>query len=261
MYQIIGSTGFLGSHLLRYLSDASALSIDLSQPITHSFKAGEHVVICAAITDVEKCFQDRAFSNLVNVAGTKVLLDRIRMAGAIPVFFSSDYVFGNNEIHGEDDLRTPTTVYGQQKVEIENYIQSHFKDFLIFRTSKLMSRTAHPKNILFPVLRELAAGKKIACLEDQWINPVFVEDIAEVLMQKDINGIFHLGTKRIFTRVELGRFLAQSLRYNSDLVIPEKMKAFSETRPSRNLLNCEKIAFAFCEIEEALPDLGKLALT
>jgi dTDP-4-dehydrorhamnose reductase len=261
MYKIIGSTGFLGSHLLKSLSDASALSVDLTQPINHSFKAGEHVLICAAITDVEKCFQDRALSNQVNVAGTKALLDRIQMAGAIPVFFSSDYVFGNNEIHKENDPRTPTTIYGQQKAEIEDYIESRFNDFLIFRTSKLMSRTAHAKNILFPVIRELAAGRRINCLEDQWINPVFVEDIATILKTRTLNGTFHLGTKRTFTRVELGRFLAQSLGYNSDLILAVKMKAFSEIRPSHNLLNCEKIAFTFCEIEEALPDLRKIALT
>jgi hypothetical protein len=65
MYQIIGSTGFLGSHLLKNLGNASALNIDLTQPITHFFKAGEHVLICAAITDVEKCYRDRTLSNLV----------------------------------------------------------------------------------------------------------------------------------------------------------------------------------------------------
>lgn len=278
---IVGSSGYLGSSLKMILGSENAAvgsadrsRIDFSQSISPSvegwIKSGEyqHVAICAAITDVERCFRDGELSNQVNVTATIELLRIIQRCGAVPIFFSSDYVFPNKAaIHREDDRRAPKTRYGHQKLAIERFIEENFKRFLIFRTSKLMSMTAHPKNILFPVLQSLKSSKPIRCFEDQWLNPVFVEDIAKVVnaaCAKQLSGIFHLGTRQIFTRAELGRFLAKSSGFDPALVQPIKMLdiEFSEPRPTHNTLDCSKIEnaldFHFTEIEAALPHLGAL---
>lgn len=190
--------------------------------------------------------------------------------GAIPVFFSSDYVFRPEaKSYQEQDLRAPETSYGSQKLAVEQYLEQNFENFLIFRTSKLMSKFAQPKNILLPVIRDLAASKPVRCFQDQRLNPVFVEDIAEVLkvaFDRRLRGIYHLGTRRVFTRFELAKFLAVALGYNADLVQSLRMSEvdFSEPRPTHNTLNCDKIetalGFRFTEIEEALPDLRRWVL-
>jgi dTDP-4-dehydrorhamnose reductase len=127
-----------------------------------------------------------------------------------------------------------------------------------------MAKFAHQKNILFPVIRDLANGLSVTCFEDQWINPVFIEDIAEVLkraFQQKLTGVFHLGTRRTFTRVELGEFLAKTLGYDPRLIKYARLSEarFSEPRPSHHLLNSEKVSaildFQFCEIEDAALDL------
>jgi dTDP-4-dehydrorhamnose reductase len=161
----------------------------------------------------------------------------------------------------EIDLRKPQTVYGQQKLLIENYLEENFKNYLIVRTSKLMSKTMHPKNILLPVLQGLALGKSQKCFKDQLLNPVFVEDVTRVLDQafsSNLNGAFHLGTRRIFSRFELAHFLASAFGFNAQLIEPIMMNTiqFSEKRPLNNTLNCAKIEnaldFKFCEIEDAV---------
>lgn len=279
---VIGNSGFLGSYLSSALNDKNLHTdsigrdvIDLSKPIQSDFIQLLHktnynyAVICSAITDVEKCFNDQTLSHQVNVKGTIDLLKVLQDKKITPIFFSSDYVFHSNEaIHTENDSPDPKTCYGQQKLEVENFLENNIENFLIFRTSKLMSKTSHAKNILFPILKNLSANKTTHAFEDQWLNPVFIEDISEVIKRSrdsQLNGIFHLGTRQIFTRYELGQFLASSLGYDPNLIQPIKMQnmTFSEPRPSHNTLNCKKIEnaldFKFTEIADALKELKLLA--
>lgn len=271
---VVGSTGFLGSTLVTNLPSAIGMDrnlLDLSNPISASaanaLKAGDFqfIVICAAITDVEKCFKDRELSNRINVSGTIELLNVIRQTGAIPVFFSSDYVFANRPgPHSEDAPRVPETIYGKQKLEVEQYLEKTFQRYLIFRTSKLISKSAHPRNILFQVVQDLRASKAIRAFEDQYLDPVFVEDIARVVdaaCTHHLNGTYNLGTRRIFTRDELARFLAVSADCDPTLVQAIKITDlnFSERRPNHNTLDCSKIemalGFRFTEVAEGINEL------
>jgi dTDP-4-dehydrorhamnose reductase len=131
-----------------------------------------------------------------------------------------------------------------------------------------MSKTNHPKNILYPIIKNLKERKISNCFEDQFLNPVFVEDIAKVVtnsINEKISGIFHLGTKTLFNRYELGIFLAKNLNYDVQLIKPTSMKdiTFSESRPNNNMLNCALIEttlhFQFCEIEEAFSELKSIS--
>jgi dTDP-4-dehydrorhamnose reductase len=205
------------------------------------------------------------------VVGTKKLLQKIVEAKAVPIFFSSDYVFKYSEKPlRENDEKSPITVYGQQKLEVENFIKANFEQYLIFRTSKLMSKFAHSKNILLPTLKNLANSTPIKLFEDQWLNPVFVEDIAAVIeksIQVNLNGEFHLGTKAVYARAELGRTIAQYLKKNQELIHSILMNevSFSEPRPHHNVLNCEKIEkalnFEFTEIKDGIKELFKTLQT
>lgn len=275
---IVGGTGFLGSALIENINanieTTNRNFLDLSKPLSSEIqdfiksKKFNYIVISAAIADVEKCYQDQILSQQVNVDGIITLLDIVKDTKTTPVFFSSDYVFSaKTSPYEETDQRCPQTVYGRQKLSIENYLENNFKDYLIFRTSKLMSKTRHSKNILLPMLRDLILGKSFKCFEDQLLNPVFVEDIARVLdraFSSNLKGTFHLGTRQIFSRFELGQFLAYSFGFNPKLIEPIKMHTiqFSEMRPANNTLNCTKIEkaldFKFCEIEDALQDLRSI---
>lgn len=278
---IVGSRGFLGSALVENLTKCDILiepvprdSVDLSKSIPESFldtlksKRARYVIICAAITDVERCFLETEFSHRINVTGTIELLEVIKKSGATPVFFSSDYVFKPEAIaHKEYDVRDPRTIYGRQKLSVEHYIETHFDRFLVFRTSKLMSKSSHEKNILLPIIRSLSDSRQIRCFIDQWLNPVFVEDIVRVLeiaFTQDLKGTFHLGTRQVFSRFELGKFLARAMGFDASLIQPIQMTdiKFSEDRPSHNILDCSAVENAlklqFSEIDSAIPALKKI---
>ncbi len=268
---LIGHTGFLGSALHEILSAHFHITItnkellDLSKPVTQEFKdffRAQHfnyVIIAAAISDVEKCYTQQEFSSMVNVSGTQDILNLALSTNTIPIFFSSDYVFsGKNSPYTEEDIPNPQTVYGRQKLMIENFIQDHFKTFLIFRTSKLMSKTNHPKNILLPIIKNLNGGKITRYFSDQHMNPVFIEDIADVIIKAipaKLSGLFHLGTRTYFTRYELALHLAKLKNKDENLIEPMLMSEirFSEIIPTNNMLECKKIKsalnFTFNEVE------------
>lgn len=278
---LVGHTGFLGSHLTHLLKDEFEVTtldksiLDLSKKLSSLLEDHvksnqyDYAIICAAISDVEKCFQNQVLSKQVNVDGMQELLMLLKQYSVMPVFFSSDYVFsGKLNPYNESDTPDPKTIYGNQKLAIEIFMQKHFNNFLIFRTSKLMSKTNHPKNILYPIIKNLREDKISNCFEDQFLNPIFVEDIAKIIkssVNKNISGVFHLGTKKMFNRYELGLFLAEALGYDAHLIKPTSMKdiVFSENRPNNNMLDSSVIErtldFKFCEIEEVLSELKALS--
>lgn len=276
-FLVIGRSGFLGGRLCELLPSATGMDrrlIDLSQPIFPMFRNFlmdgnfTHVLICAAISDVGECFREPESTRQVNVTGTLALCDLIRSSGAVPVFFSSDYVFGNEGApFAEGSPRNPLTVYGRQKLEAEVYLEKNFSNFLVFRTSKLMSKTLHPRSILTPVIENLAAGKVSHCFSDQWLNPVFVEDIAQAIVraaERDLRGFYHLGTRKVLTRFEIGKFLAEVLGRNPALIQPSKVAdlTFAEKRPQHHTLVCAKaerdMGLRFTELEDAVPELRQL---
>ncbi len=230
------------------------------------------MIIAAAITDVEACASNPKQTRAINVEGTFALLDEIKRAQSVPIFFSSDYALepvARLTLLNEESPVQPQTEYGKQKAAVEKYLRENFGKYLIFRTSKLMSRTPHPKSILQAIIRPLTQNQDIRPFHDQWMTPVFVEDIAEVLAHPkltNLSGTFHLATKRVFTRNELTRLIRdQYLPQSRSQITPMSLTEIPtlEKRPHYNTLDASKIAealdFRFREIEEELPAVLDLA--
>lgn len=270
---IIGNTGFLGSFLTSALNRSGFQvdsigreTLDISRPISEKFqefiksKRFTHSLICFAISDVEKCFADQALSHRVNVQGTLELLKVLKENGVMPIFFSSDYVFKpSTTLLSEDDEKFPQTVYGKQKLMVEEYLKINFDEFLLFRTSKLMSKTTHPKNILYETINNIRLEKSMKCFQDQWITPVLLEDIAKIVrlsLDHHLSGEFHLATRQIYSRFELAELLANAFGRGENLINGIKMSdvTFSEPRPTHNILSGKKIESALgFEFQEILP--------
>jgi len=276
---LVGKNSFLGSHLLPALAFPDVVAtgskeLDLSgiskERVDSLFREGKfsHLIVCAAVSDVNQCFFHQKASHAVNVDGLQLLFQSAKEFGVFPIFFSSDYVFGfEGKFFSETDQRKPNTIYGQQKLAIEEFLQTEFQDYLIFRTSKLMSKAAHQRNILFPILESLAKGKEVRCFVDQWITPVFVEDVANAInlcLKNRASGIYHLATNTVFSRYEIARLLASHFAWKEDLIRPIRLRdlEFPEVRSHYNTISSEKmqreLGFRFTEIEESLEELKKL---
>lgn len=272
---IIGKNGFLGSTLTRLLkgecSNLTALDrddLDLTKPLDKTtltklkiFKPN-YVILCASMVGIDDCRSNIESSSMINVHNTIQIIYWSWEVGAIPVFFSSDYVFSDGNLpYKESDQRTPVTIYGEQKKAVEEVLIDSNKPFLVFRSNKLISLEKNPKNLLYSIILSLKNKKEILCFTDQFVNPVFTEDVALILkecIKQNITGVFHLGTKKIYSRFELGKMIAEELNLDGTLV-----KEFSkdnlnllEPRPRNCALNCNKIrsvlGIEFREVKEQL---------
>ncbi len=203
--------------------------------------------MCAAVTDVDKCFRAPAFSEAINVVNTIEVFKLAKKHRVIPIFFSSDYVFAPRRVpYLETDERNPSTQYGRQKLAVEKYLEENFENYLIFRTSKLMSEFSHKKNIISQIVEPLKRSQGVHCFDDQWITPVSVEDASRavgICCKENLTGVFHLGTKQILSRFEIGKIIATKFDFDPSLVQVSKIANSnpSEPRPNYHLLNSQKI--------------------
>ncbi|MGZ3740435.1 MAG: SDR family oxidoreductase [Bdellovibrionota bacterium] len=276
---LISGTGFLGSHLPARLradgidfvasSRAATPALNLERPIRAQlgdwFAAGRftHGVICAAQSDVESCFRDPVLSRRINVDAVAELQECFTECGVKPVFFSSDMVFDcTREFRGEEEAPSPTTEYGRQKTEAERRLRES-GEHLIFRTSKLMAMYPHPRNILSPLVAA-ARGEPFRAFRDQFITPVFVEDVGEALvraLRTQASGTFHLAGERRLSRVELAREVCRFFGGSGEAVEETSIRdaMLSEPRGFFHTLSAEKarkeLGMAFTPLEEGLKRL------
>lgn len=255
---IFGSTGFLGKTFFardfaRPLVAMNRQAYDFTRPITPELREklrasdASTAIILTAISGLDECRQNPSESQAVNVTGTVALLKELKAHNIKPVFFSTDYVFdGQRGMYREGDPTHPVTIYGQHKVQTENFLRENFAKHLILRTSKQVAMRIDSKNLLSELAIKLRAGQKIRCANDNWIAPVFVEDIVQMTLQsidKGLNGTFHIAAEKPCTRFELGLAIADSVGASRALVESCSILdlKFAEIRPPHCTLDSREL--------------------
>ena len=78
-------------------------------------------------------------------------------------------------------------------------------------------------------LNTLAKSKSALFIDDQFNNPISVEDcskIIDILISNKCNGIFHAGTNKVISRYDFAKIIATNSNYDSDLIKPISSKEF-----------------------------------
>jgi len=265
---IIGASGFIGRHLYNYFSEKSAETIgtycnssntnsnlryfDLRKPnlknLESDLKKHKHVFICSAITRPDECKIKEKESREINVTGTKDLILQCFDNNLAPIFFSSEYVFnGENGNYKESDKKTPNTVYGCQKAEIEDFLLSTRNSrCLIIRLGHIFGLEKNDKTIITSIAEQLIAGKTLNCAKDQIFNSTYVGDLTELLdisLQKNLNGLYNLVTPETHSRYELASIIKSELDIKSGVILPCSIKdfKFADNRPLNMSLDSGKI--------------------
>ncbi len=233
-YLIIGASGFIGSSIYNYCRlnglevygtcyrnnkgnsfiefDQTHESLsDLFLKININEYKGFVVIMCAANTSLDSCKRDEKESRLLNVLSTERLIDEAAFRGMKPVFLSSEAVFdGRKGLYNESDKPNPITVYGKQKLEVENYIRK-LDSYLIFRISRAVSSIPGRRDIFDEFYQAILRDKEIVCLKDQSFNPTDVTDIAKFIVnacEMGLNGLYHISNGDYVTRSELAKKFA-----------------------------------------------------
>lgn len=204
------------------------------------------IVNFAAYTNVEQaelqkddqdgiCFQ-------VNVLGAKNIADLAKQFDKHLVQISTEYVFdGKKEMspYTEDDTPNPINWYGKTKYLGEQKVLESGGKAVVMRISMPYSAKYElKKDVARFFLDQLKAGKEVKAVEDQWITPTLVNDIADglkVLLENNSVGIYHVSGKDSVTPLEFVKTIAETFALDYSLISGVSLDEFNETKKAKLL--------------------------
>ncbi len=214
---ITGATGLFGHGLVQVFSAGHTVypltraDADLTKAdeVRSAFlKIRPEVIIhAAAIPDLDVCETDPAKAYLVNVHGTRHVVDAAPDIGAAIAYISTDAVFDGKKQtpYRESDPTLPPTVYGRTKLRGEQIVQG-LPNHWVFRVSVLFG-PGRP-NFIEKVLRRIAAGERFEVAADQLGSATYTLDAAQKIMEVTAArcyGIYHFSNSGSCSRFELAR--------------------------------------------------------
>lgn len=273
---IIGSTGQLGSDLVKVLQEAgsyqviplSHAEIECTKPdsvrtaLTRS--CPQVVVNCAAFVRVDKCEDKPEEAFLVNALGALHVARSCTELNALCVYISTDYVFDGKkgEPYTEEDRPCPINVYGTSKLAGEYLVSQACPRWLIVRMASLfgkMGARGKGGNFVETILAKARAGEHLRVVNDIRMSPTYTYDAAQVLeglIRQEATGIFHVTNSGSCTWYEFARKVVDLVGIETTL----ESAASSEypTRASRpknsSLISARLLGSALRSWEEALRD-------
>lgn len=218
---ITGSTGLFGNGLVQVISrrhEVFALGhadADITQfeEVRAAFlKLRPEVVIhAAAIPSPDVCEAEPAKAYLVNVHGTRHVVEAAKEIGAAVAYISSDAVFDGEKQtpYTESDPTIPPAVYGRTKLRGEGIVAASPMHW-IFRVSILFG--PGKTNTIEKELRAMASGQQYVVASDQMGTTLYTLDGAEKILEVVESGrcgLYHLSNQGACSRMELAKYAAE----------------------------------------------------
>lgn len=216
---IIGASGAFGKELKKYYDKKKTIFTFYKTPIKNGIKFNatyekietkiknfhdiSEGIILYAEKNPNKCYENKKYSNILNVSSVKQIIIVFKKFKIKPIFMSTDLVFsGLKGNYSEKSIPNPKTLYGKQKLKIEKFIKNNFKNYLIFRLSKTYCFD-DKKDAFLNWIKIIDKNDKIYCAVDQIYNPIFIKDAAKIfykVSQKKKSGIFNIAGYKSFSR-------------------------------------------------------------
>jgi dTDP-4-dehydrorhamnose reductase len=257
---VTGGSGLLGKKLLRVLSFNNEVGgTYLSRPHENckyldvtDRKAVERfidlyrpdiVIHTAAMKNADFCEENKELAWLVNVEGTKNLVDTCKKHSCKFVYISSDYVFkGGNEPCDEGTRTNPINFYGSTKLEGERVIKEELINYIIIRPTILYGYNDGNDETFITFMRRMIPQGAVRV--DNYVKkyPLLIDDVAsliEKLLKNDERGTFHIGGKEGVTRYEWALRIAESFGLAISKIKPAKVQ-YKAPRPRNVKLQSSK---------------------
>lgn len=265
---VTGANGLLGQHLIKLLLQKTSFTViavgrgksriqflnnkhlqyhalDITDAVTASnvyLKLKPDVIVHgAAITQVDDCELDKIKCWNTNVTATRFLLDAAKKWGAYFVYISTDFVFdGNAGNYKETDSPSPVNYYGSSKLTAEKAVLQSGLEMAIVRTCLVYGNLLNGSrsNIVSWVKQNLAEGKSIKVVNDQYRTPTYIEDLAKGILsviKKRVKGIFHISGDEVLTPYEMATLTADFLSLDKSLIEKVDSSIFTQIakRPAK----------------------------
>ena len=217
---ITGSSGYLGTELVRRASGATGTYLSNERPGAVRLDVRDPDAVGRLMRDlrpeavIHTAYSERADAeaHAVNVDGSRNVARATAEVGARLVHVSTDLVFDGalGRPYTEDDPPRPTMEYGRQKLAGEEAVRRELPDALVVRTS-LIYGGSEPSRHERAVLAAADGEKEMRFFSDELRSPVQVGELAAALLelaQSDAGGILHVAGAEGVSRYEFARLVA-----------------------------------------------------
>src|SRR3990167_5503990 len=198
------------------------LFLDLFQVEDFVFEERVDVVfLCAAIPKVSLCRDHPDHTRKVNVEAQLFLANYLLKKIKLLVFISTSAVFdGSIPFCSVNENTSPSTVYGQQKVEVEQELLKLGSKIAIVRLTKVLTLDYA---LICEWITSLSKGKVIKPFYDLLVCPVsihLVVAVLKIIAEKQMPGIFHLSGLEEVTYADIAKYVAKQMQVSDSLVQP-----------------------------------------
>ncbi|OLS21881.1 MAG: dTDP-4-dehydrorhamnose reductase [Candidatus Heimdallarchaeota archaeon LC_3] len=259
---VIGSSGFVGTHVTEYLSKnsqydtklgffknkpkeaANSVYIDITDREKTEdtiLKLNPDIILhLAAEANVDKSEIHQHNTYLVNTKGTKNIVDSAKKINAKVIMTSTDYVFeGKKEIiYKESSKKHPVNIEGDSKARAEEVlISSRLESWAICRISVPYGwrKFEYQKSFLDWVVTSCSKGEEISLVSDQYNCPTSLNELSlyiyEIIRQ-DGHGTYHTVGPEYLSRYEFGLIIADVFDLEKKLIAPITTEELIKRIPS-----------------------------
>lgn len=203
------------------------------------------LIHCAAYTAVDKAEQFPDVCSLINVEGTKNLVDACRIYGTRMIYVSTDYVFAGlgNEPQAMDTKTNPLNIYGQTKLAGEELVKT-LPSYCIARTSWVYGINSPNGNFVNTMLNLSEKYSELKVVSDQVGSPTYAADLAGKLIEmadSEVNGVYAATNHGYCSWAE---FAAYILKETETKVIPVSTQDYYQPKYDQANLTGEKLYIA-----------------
>ena len=266
---ILGANGQLGRELAEILQNKVNLKLykkkdlDITDFIEVekmiNYEKPEILINAAAYTSVDNAENNINYAYKVNSEAPQKIAEILETYKGYLIHYSTDYVYdGEKEIpYKEIDKTNPLNIYGKSKLEGDKKIERYMTNYLIIRTSWVVSR--YGNNFIKTILKLIKDKETLNIVKDQFGAPTSTNLISKITYEiiKNINstkqidsGIYNLSPRgrtnwyqmanKILERANDYDFLSESNKVKilpiDTIDYPTKAK-----RPKNSLLDTNKI--------------------
>mmetsp|Transcript_24145 Transcript_24145/g.40472 ORF Transcript_24145/g.40472 Transcript_24145/m.40472 type:complete len:315 (+) Transcript_24145:69-1013(+) len=222
------------------------------------------IINCAAISQPGVCEKNTELARSINVPSAILSSPALKAQQTQPllIHISTDQVYeGVKSLNAEDDETNPVNAYGRTKLEAEVAIRANWTNHAILRSSIIFGTTPPlvpvPRTLFVQWMEGALTGpEEVSFFEDEWRNPIFVDDIIAVvntLLVKDIDAVwphrtFNMGGPHRLSRVDMAMQLAKVKQCS-----PDKIKAAPSASVNRGVASPPDISM---DVNRITTELG-----
>ena len=242
---VLGSSGFLGSNLLRHFASFDDFEVvGASRNMGHKSHRSlrdygevaldrlfeeicpDAVINCVGVVGHNVAAENPQTARAINVLLPGILAKLTSQRGIRMVHFSSDSVYSGNPAHApfsEARVPKPFSLYGSQKLESERLVQTIDPEALILRVNFFGWSITGDRGMLDHFVSHAMAGTRPIGYVSYFASSLDTRTVALAVkkaIEQAVSGIYNLGSSDRLSKYQFGQRVLSALAMDPALVTP-----------------------------------------